>query len=334
MESKRLGRTQDPTILVLTSLTGGPKHGYAIIKDIEEMTGTVFGPGTLYGVLVRLEEEGLIEALPTNDRRRPYRITGVGSAMLHRATADVHEGGDHRSSSPRNDQLIVARTSVIDVALRCYPTWWRERYGDEMRATIESLRLEGRSAISIAVGLFRDAFRSHLQARGMPRTYGLLANEGQDVYRDGDDPLDGRHPFRPGRHRPHAPLGSGRRGRHRLPVSTHVLSDEDFFESTPRARRVLHRRLDHRTIEHGNPGRLPRDAHRTRHSLAALRDGIRREKVSIPTHVHAYVAAGGDLRGLCCSWICQNYVRNQPDLWGRRTVISMWAVDISPWRRS
>ncbi len=69
----------------------------------------------------------------------------------------------------------MARTSVIDVALRCYPTWWRERYGDEMRATIESLRLEGRSAISIAVGLFRDAFRSHLQARGMPRTYGLLA---------------------------------------------------------------------------------------------------------------------------------------------------------------
>src|SRR5271170_833786 len=63
MESKRLGRTQDPTILVLTSLTGGPKHGYAIIKDIEEMTGTVFGPGTLYGVLARLEEEGLVAAM-------------------------------------------------------------------------------------------------------------------------------------------------------------------------------------------------------------------------------------------------------------------------------
>jgi len=82
VESKRLGRTQDPTILVLTSLTGGPKHGYAIIKDIEEMTGTVFGPGTLYGVLVRLEEEGLVAPLPSKDRRRPYRITGAGSALL------------------------------------------------------------------------------------------------------------------------------------------------------------------------------------------------------------------------------------------------------------
>ena len=82
MASKRLGRTQDPTLMVLTSLTGGPKHGYAIIQDIEEMTGIAFGPGTLYGVLARLEEEGLIEALPADDRRRPYRITGSGAAVL------------------------------------------------------------------------------------------------------------------------------------------------------------------------------------------------------------------------------------------------------------
>ena len=45
MKSKRLGRTQDPTILVLTSLSGGPKHGYAVIKDIEAMSGVVLRPG-------------------------------------------------------------------------------------------------------------------------------------------------------------------------------------------------------------------------------------------------------------------------------------------------
>jgi len=82
MASKRLGRTQDPTLMVLTSLTGGPKHGYAIIQDIEQMTGIAFGPGTLYGVLARLEEEGLVEALPADDRRRPYRITASGAAVL------------------------------------------------------------------------------------------------------------------------------------------------------------------------------------------------------------------------------------------------------------
>jgi DNA-binding PadR family transcriptional regulator len=80
--TKRLGRTQDPTILVLTSLTGGPKHGYSLIQDIEAMSGVNLGPGTLYGVLARLEEEGLVEALTAEDRRRPYRITAQGAAVL------------------------------------------------------------------------------------------------------------------------------------------------------------------------------------------------------------------------------------------------------------
>ena len=40
------------------------------------------GPGTLYGAIGRLEEAGLIEALPADARRRPYRLTADGSAAL------------------------------------------------------------------------------------------------------------------------------------------------------------------------------------------------------------------------------------------------------------
>jgi DNA-binding PadR family transcriptional regulator len=82
LAAKRLGRTQDPTILVLTSLTGGPKHGYALIQDIDAMSGIRMGPGTLYGVLARLEDEGFVEALESEDRRRPYRLTALGAATL------------------------------------------------------------------------------------------------------------------------------------------------------------------------------------------------------------------------------------------------------------
>ena len=57
-------------------------HGYALIKDIEAIAGVTLGPGTLYGVLSRLEEEGFVESLPAEDRRRPYRITGVGAIAL------------------------------------------------------------------------------------------------------------------------------------------------------------------------------------------------------------------------------------------------------------
>lgn len=69
-------------MLVLTSLAGGPKHGYAITQDVRELAQVRLGPGTLYGALARLEERGMIEALPPEDRRRPYRLTAQGAAAL------------------------------------------------------------------------------------------------------------------------------------------------------------------------------------------------------------------------------------------------------------
>ncbi|HET9895329.1 MAG TPA: helix-turn-helix transcriptional regulator [Streptosporangiaceae bacterium] len=72
----------EPVVLVLTSLAEGPKHGYALAKDIESFSGAKLGPGTLYGALSRLEERGWIEALPAQDRRRPYQITSAGAESL------------------------------------------------------------------------------------------------------------------------------------------------------------------------------------------------------------------------------------------------------------
>jgi DNA-binding PadR family transcriptional regulator len=77
-----LGRFAEPALLILVSLSDGPKHGYAIMTDVEAGTGRPLGPGTLYAALARLEERGLIEALPPVDRRRPYRLTGLGETVL------------------------------------------------------------------------------------------------------------------------------------------------------------------------------------------------------------------------------------------------------------
>src|SRR3990172_8056022 len=77
-----LGRFAEPALLILVSLSDGPKHGYAIMTDVEAGTGRPMGPGTLYAALARLEERGLIEALTPVDRRRPYRLTGVGATVL------------------------------------------------------------------------------------------------------------------------------------------------------------------------------------------------------------------------------------------------------------
>ena len=77
-----LGRWAEPGLLVLTSLAEGAKHGYAITMDIAEQSGVTLGPGTLYAALQRLEERGLIEGLPAEGRRRPYRLTAAGAAEL------------------------------------------------------------------------------------------------------------------------------------------------------------------------------------------------------------------------------------------------------------
>jgi len=77
-----LGRFAEPALLILVSLSDGPKHGYAIMADVEAGTSRPLGPGTLYAALARLEERGLIEALPPVDRRRPYRLTGIGETVL------------------------------------------------------------------------------------------------------------------------------------------------------------------------------------------------------------------------------------------------------------
>jgi DNA-binding PadR family transcriptional regulator len=77
-----LGRFAEPALLILVSLGDGPKHGYAIMTDVESGTGRPLGPGTLYAALARLEQRGLIEALPPVDRRRPYRLTGLGETVL------------------------------------------------------------------------------------------------------------------------------------------------------------------------------------------------------------------------------------------------------------
>jgi DNA-binding PadR family transcriptional regulator len=74
--------SSDRSILVLTSLAESPKHGYALIKDIEDFAGVTLGAGTLYGALANLERAGLVAALPAEDRRRPYQITPAGREHL------------------------------------------------------------------------------------------------------------------------------------------------------------------------------------------------------------------------------------------------------------
>jgi DNA-binding PadR family transcriptional regulator len=53
-----------------------------MLQDLETLAGVHMGPGTLYTTLTQLQQRGWIEALPAEERRRPYRLTGTGVAVL------------------------------------------------------------------------------------------------------------------------------------------------------------------------------------------------------------------------------------------------------------
>jgi DNA-binding PadR family transcriptional regulator len=81
-EVSDLGRFAEPSLYILAALGDGPHHGYAIMTEVERTSGRPLGPGTLYAALSRLEGRGLIEALDPEERRRPYRLTGLGASAL------------------------------------------------------------------------------------------------------------------------------------------------------------------------------------------------------------------------------------------------------------
>jgi DNA-binding PadR family transcriptional regulator len=84
------GYLSDPPLLVLVSLIDGPKHGHAMIEDIFQLCGKRLGPGTLYGAIARLENQGWIEPLAPDERRQPYRLTPEGLRVLRAKLTTLH----------------------------------------------------------------------------------------------------------------------------------------------------------------------------------------------------------------------------------------------------
>lgn len=75
---------------IIVALAGGEKHGYAIMRDIEELSaGSVrMGPGTLYGSIKRMIDQNLVQEVDErpdpaldDERRRYYRLTGLGQRV-------------------------------------------------------------------------------------------------------------------------------------------------------------------------------------------------------------------------------------------------------------
>jgi len=77
----------EPVLLILLSLAGQPRHGYSILKDVEQVSDgrVVLSTGTLYGALRRLLDDDWIERLEEKNGsrgRQAYRLTSRGRKNL------------------------------------------------------------------------------------------------------------------------------------------------------------------------------------------------------------------------------------------------------------
>ncbi|WP_245240686.1 PadR family transcriptional regulator [Streptomyces spiramenti] len=94
---------QEPTLLVLTALADGPRHGYAVAQEVKVLSGgrVVLRTGTLYGALDRLLGEGLVEVhreeVVDGRARRIYALSPAGRGRLAdevtRMAATAREAG-------------------------------------------------------------------------------------------------------------------------------------------------------------------------------------------------------------------------------------------------
>ena len=91
------GPMTEATYYILLSLMK-PGHGYGMMQRIRELSGgrIEMGPGTMYGVLTRMNKEGLIVLTEEDGRRKNYAITDEGKKALHaeyeRLKLLVHDG--------------------------------------------------------------------------------------------------------------------------------------------------------------------------------------------------------------------------------------------------
>ncbi len=77
------GPMTEAAYYILLALTK-PGHGYGMMQRIKELSGgrMAMGPGTLYGVLTRMNKDGWIELTETDGRRKNYAITDKGRQAL------------------------------------------------------------------------------------------------------------------------------------------------------------------------------------------------------------------------------------------------------------
>ena len=88
---KRMFGPGELRLVLLALIAGERKHGYELIKEIEDLTGGEYAPspGVIYPTLSLLEDEGLIAPVDDDDTRKAFRATDAGMEELEARSGEV-----------------------------------------------------------------------------------------------------------------------------------------------------------------------------------------------------------------------------------------------------
>ena len=115
----------ESTFYIILSLAPGPKHGYAILQEVEALSDgrLVLSTGTLYGALKRMLDSAWIERVPdpqpdeTNRERKAYRLTPLGRRILDAETARLqhlaHLAGLRTGGDTLSNPDLTASTGPV-----------------------------------------------------------------------------------------------------------------------------------------------------------------------------------------------------------------------------
>jgi DNA-binding PadR family transcriptional regulator len=156
--TSRIKPLTEPVLLILVSLASKPQHGYALMRDIGDLTqGRVeVTTGTLYGALRRLLEDGWIERFDQEDTSREkqaYRLTAIGRRHLE-MELDRMKQITRIAAARLRQRLNTLLRRAYSTGLVLYPADFRAQFGAEMVTVFEQAAAQRRGGGGTCVLLF------------------------------------------------------------------------------------------------------------------------------------------------------------------------------------
>jgi DNA-binding PadR family transcriptional regulator len=152
------GRLSQPALLVLANLEDGPQDVLMLRDTIIRNDDIELLPGTLCTALDHLERHNCIQALPSGEPHRPYRLTHHGEKLLQRQRTTMRQHHERIGLAARPGMFKERTMRPITWLLRLYPRAWRDRYETEMLTLLEQHHI----TLATIVDLLLGALDAHL----------------------------------------------------------------------------------------------------------------------------------------------------------------------------